>query len=188
MIANFLDNVIEWARGKFWPFRAILLLFFLYIFIRHLADSEYQSIFKGLNLGIHELGHFIFGIFGEFIGIAGGTIAQLLAPIIGLVMFFMQRDYFAIAIAFGWLSTNFFDIAVYASDARAMALPLVSPFGVDCIHDWNYLLSELGILSAEKCIGSLFRIMGILSMLVCLSFGGLLIFAMMKFRGNEHKQ
>jgi len=187
---GFLSGAFAWAKGRSWLLRAILLAFLFYIFIRHIGDTEYQSIFKGLNLGIHELGHFVFGILGEFIGVAGGTLAQLLAPIIGIVMFFLQEDYFAIAVAFGWLATNLFDVAAYASDARAMALPLVSPFGGECYHDWNYLLDKLGLLSADKTIGFLFRVLGFFSFTICFAFGGSLLYVMIRsYRKKQiHKE
>lgn len=44
-----------------------------------------------LNLGIHELGHMLFRPAGEFLCIAGGTILQLLIPIISVFMFVRQQ-------------------------------------------------------------------------------------------------
>jgi hypothetical protein len=113
-----------------------------YIWLRHIQDNQFQSIFKGLNLGLHELGHFIFAPFGEFMHVAGGSIFQCLVPIIAMIMFRAQKDFFAIAIAFGWLSTNLYEVATYAGDAQAQQLNLVSPTagGGDIIHDWNWLL------------------------------------------------
>ena len=184
-IASFFLDAAEWARGRSWILRILLLGIIAYIFLRHIFSAEYQSIFKGLNLGIHELGHFVFGIFGQFIGVAGGTIAQLLAPVIGMVMFVFQRDYYGIAIAFGWLGTNFYDVAAYCGDARAMELPLVSPFGMGgCVHDWNFLLGETGLLSADKTISFLFRTCGFFSFLFCLIFGAWLIYLMIKTHGE----
>jgi len=140
----------------------------------------YSSIFKGINLGIHEIGHIVFSVFGHFIMMAGGTILQCLAPVISIFLFYRQRDFFAIAICFGWLATNLFDVATYVADARAMALPLVSPFGVEAAHDWHYLLGELGILKLDRFLGGLIRIIGSLNMLICLIFGGWLLLIMFK--------
>ena len=36
-----------------------------WIFCRHLGDSEYGSIFAGLNLAMHEAGHLFFMWFGR---------------------------------------------------------------------------------------------------------------------------
>ena len=40
-------------------------------------DSEYESIFGGINLAIHEGGHLFFMGFGsDFLAVAGGTLLQ----------------------------------------------------------------------------------------------------------------
>lgn len=140
----------------------------------------YESIFKGLDLGIHEIGHVVFSPFGEFLAVAGGSILQCLVPIASMVMFFRQRDYFAIAFAWGWLAINLFDVATYAADARIMALPLVSPFagGDEPIHDWNYLLSHMHLLNLDTTIAMLIRLFAVFSMLLCLILGGWLVVLM----------
>ncbi|MCK5832154.1 hypothetical protein KAH81_00630 [bacterium] len=140
----------------------------------------FNSIFKGLNLGIHELGHYLFLPFGHFLHMAGGTITQLAAPIVSVFLFYRQRDYFAIAVCFGWLSTNFYDIGVYVADARAQELPLVTPFGGEAMHDWFYLLNKLNLLSWDIGLGKLNRFLGSVSMLICLIYGGWLVYWMIK--------
>lgn len=120
-------------------------------------------------------------MFGQFIGIAGGTILQCLMPFIGVVNFYRQRDFFAITLCFGWLSTNLFDVARYVADARSMELPLVMLFGNEnVIHDWNYLLGKLGILQFDTGIAFFIKILAVLSMLACLFCGGRLIWLMKK--------
>ena len=145
----------------------------------------YRSIIAPLNLGIHELGHFVFSFFGRFIEIAGGTILQCLVPIIGMLNFLRQRDYFAVAICFGWLSTNFFDVATYVGDARSMSLPLVGPGMGEIIHDWHYLLGKLHLLNYDHTIASLIRLAGVASMLVCLIFGAWLLLEMIKSKSDS---
>ena len=56
----------------------------------------YSSIFDGINLVIHEAGHLAFSYFGELLEIAGGTILQLMAPIVAAFAFYRQKDYFAV--------------------------------------------------------------------------------------------
>ena len=156
---------IEASRGKVWWYRTPLLVPFAWILSRHLVDSEYQSIFGGINLAIHEGGHLFFMWFGsDFLAVAGGTLLQCLCPIVTGIMFYKQRDFFAIGIACFWLGTNFADIAPYAADARAQMLPLVSPFPGAPGHDWNYLLGTLGLLGQDQVIGGAFHVAGILTM------------------------
>jgi len=185
-MSSFFTNAHAWCAGRVPYGRALLLAYFLYIGVRHIASASYNSLFKMLNLGIHELGHFVFAFFGEFLQIAGGTILQCLVPIISMFMFYRQRDFFAIAIAFGWLSTNLFDVATYMADARDMMLPLVSPFGgEDIVHDWNYLLSALGLLEWDTRLAFLVRVAAVVSMLICLIFGGWLIGNMVKVKEEQ---
>ena len=180
---SFFTDAREWCAGRVPYARALLLMYFLYIGVRHIASTGYNSLFKVLNLGIHELGHFAFAFCGEFLHIAGGTILQCLVPIISMFMFYRQRDFFAIAIAFGWLSTNLLDVATYMADARDMMLPLVSPFGgEDIVHDWNYLLSALGLLEWDMRLAFLVRIAAVVSILICLIFGAWLIGNMVQAR------
>ena len=72
------------------------------------------------------------------------------------------------------------DVATYAADARTMTLPIVSPFGGHVYHDWNYLLSQIGILHLDQFIALLFRVGGFMSMGVCQFFGWWLIWLMSK--------
>ena len=162
---RFHDAATEAVRGKVWWYRIPLLIPFVWIFCRHLANPEYGSIFAGINLAIHEGGHLFFMWFGnDFLAVAGGTMLQCLCPVVTGIMFHKQRDFFAIGVACFWLGTNFAHIAPYAADARAQMLPLVSPFPGAPGHDWNYLLGALGLLRLDHVIGGAFRVAGIVTM------------------------
>ena len=51
-----LDATIEASLGRVWWYRSPLLIPVAWIFYRHVTDSEYESIFAGINLAIHEGG------------------------------------------------------------------------------------------------------------------------------------
>jgi hypothetical protein len=129
----------------------------------------------------------LFRSLGQFICVAGGTFLQLFAPIASMVMFLKQRDYFAIAICFGWLSTNIMGVSVYMADAEEMVLPLVTVGNHNGIvtHDWRFLLSKFGLMSHCEELGWLTRQAGNLSMLVCLGLGGWLLWQMYKLPPPE---
>lgn len=170
----------DWCNGRLWWPRLLLLFFLLHILVSHIKDPLYSDAFKGINLGFHEMGHMVFAPLGEFWGIAGGSIFQCLVPLLSTVMFFRQRDYFGIAFCFAWLSTNLFDVATYAEDARKLELPLVTPFkGDETIHDWNFILDKLNLLQDDYKIAAAMRISATLSMLFCFVMGGWLIYRMM---------
>ncbi len=180
-LKRFLLEASEWAEDKFAPLRLILWLFLLYVLFKHLGDPTYQSIFKPLNLGIHELGHLIFFPLGQFLIVAGGTIAQCLVPLISFFMFYKQRDFFAITVSFCWMGTNLFSVAGYMADARKMVLPLVTPFGgEEIIHDWNYLFGKLGLLNSDTVLGGFVRISAVLNMVIGLAFGAWILLKMFK--------
>ena len=184
----FREQAIEWCRGRNWWWRLPLLLWLGYVLVRHLADPLYSSILGGLNLGIHELGHLVFSFLGETLTVAGGTLLQLLIPVFGIFNFYRQRDFFSIALCFGWLSTNLFSVATYAADARRLELPLVTPFGgEEVIHDWEFLLSKWNILEYDTLIAQAFRATAVFSMILCFSLGGWLLWTMATQRSPSNK-
>ena len=116
-------------------------------------------------MGVHEFGHLILAFDGKFLEIAGGTIVQLAVPIICFFMFTRQPDYYALSLCGVWLSTNLYHIATYVADARALALPLVTVGGGgEVIHDWNYMLSRLNILSWDTAIARGIRVLAFIVM------------------------
>ena len=183
------QDMLDWCRGKNALVRIPLLIFFVYIGVRQFWDPMYTSIFGGINLGIHEGGHLLFRSLGQFICVAGGTFLQLFAPIASMVMFLKQRDYFAISVCFGWLSTNIMGVSVYMSDAEKMVLPLVTVGNHNGIvtHDWRYLFSSLGLLNHCEAIGWLTRQSGNISMLICIGLGGWLLWQMYKLPPPEKR-
>ena len=113
---------------------------------------ESWHFIDGADLVIHECGHPLFGLAGEFMGIAGGSITQLLAPAAIAIYFVTRREYFSAAIVAMWLGQSLLNVSIYAGDAIAMELPLVG--GEDVIHDWNWLLTHLGWLSHTAAIAA----------------------------------
>lgn len=159
------QEIEGWCRGRFWVPRALLLLWFVFIGVRHLADPLYTSLFGALNLGIHEGGHLLFGFAGQFICVAGGTLLQLAAPLASGIMFIRQRDYFALSVCSVWLSTNLYNIATYVGDAREQVLRLVTVGGGrEVCHDWYCLLSAMHILSWDTTLAALIRILSFVLM------------------------
>jgi hypothetical protein len=122
------------------------------------------SFLDGVNLISHEAGHLLFGYFGEFLHVLGGTLGQLLVPT-GMGIYFATRGelYSAVVAAF-WFGQNMLGISVYAKDAAAMELPLVSIGGGDAIHDWNYLLLKFNVLAHDQLIGNLIYCCGVVIM------------------------
>ena len=137
-----------------------LVLISAYVLNCGLYPYEYHFI-DGVNVLFHEAGHPIFGLFGnEFLMVMGGTLGQLIMPLIVVFYFFFTGQRYSSAIAGLWFSENFFPISVYAKDAVAMELPLVG--NGDRIHDWNYMLDRLNLLSQDQRIGNIIHDTGLI--------------------------
>ena len=179
MLCQLRRDARAWCAGRLWQVRIPVLLYLVGVWLAYARDPRHQSIFSGINLGIHELGHVVFGPWNDVLAALGGSLLQCTAPLIAAVLFLRQRDYFAIAFALTWFGTNLFEVAAYAGDAVAMTLPLVTPGGGEPIHDWNYALATLGWLRHTQTIAAIHRGSAHLAMAVGLAFGGWLVTQMM---------
>ena len=111
-----------------------------------------QSLIGTFNLIMHEAGHWVFGIFGRFLGILGGSLMQVLVPFVFAVAFFGQRQPLGVAFCLMWTGQSSLEVATYAGDAVARSLPLLG--GEAVVHDWHWLLLELGWLSHTEFIAA----------------------------------
>jgi hypothetical protein len=177
VLRQFLEDAAAWARGKMWIPRAILLAYLVYADIRFLRDPMSSTLFSGITLAFHEMGHLLFSFAGHFIGSLMGSGMQILIPIIVIVVFYRQDDYFGMAVGGFWLSFSMFELATYVGDARAMELPLVG-FTDDPEHDWYYLLSTTGLLNFDTTLAFLLRAGATLIGLASLAFAVWLLLIM----------
>jgi hypothetical protein len=112
-----------------------------------------------INLLIHEGGHGIFKIFGKFIYTLGGTLMQIIIPGMFVVFYLFKKKKFGAQLFLAWLGENLINISVYAADAQARKLPLLG--GNRVYHDWNWLLSETGLLEYGYAVGYFFFGLGV---------------------------
>lgn len=145
------------------------------------SNNAGESFLHLVNLPFHEAGHVLFRPFGQFIASLGGTLGQLLMPLICFVVLLVKtRDPFGASVAFWWFGENFLDIAPYVADARAGQLPLLggnfghsAPYG---FHDWEYLLTETGTLHLDSRLAGLSHFIGSLIMILALLWGAVLLY------------
>lgn len=128
---------------------AILIAVGIYFFL----TPKSSHFIDFINLLIHEGGHGVFSIFGEFIYAAGGTIMQLLIPLLFVIVnvrtkYFILAQWSAI-----WLMQNMINVSVYMADARARVLPLLG--GNKVRHDWTYLFNQMGVLEKDVLISQM---------------------------------
>ena len=169
------------------------VLFFLVIFIWGLRfiftpmESNYvfDSFWHLVNLPFHEVGHIIFRPFGRLMTSLGGSIAQVLMPLICLVVFLVQtRDTFAASFALWWTGENFMDLAPYINDARSLTLPLLggntgrtSPYG---FHDWEFILQKTKLLRYDHVLANSAYTLGTVLMICAFAWGGYILFKQYK--------
>lgn len=124
------------------------------VYVVWLAVAYRYHFIDGVNLVIHEAGHVFFGLFGDMLGTAGGTLLQLFFPIAFVVYFWRRAQQFEAGICGVWAAESAMYTAEYMADAQAQALPLVGGH----IHDWNWLLDRAGLLGACEELGALLHI------------------------------
>jgi len=103
-----------------------------------------------IDLVFHEAGHVIFGFFGQFLGVLGGSLNQVLIPALCTGYFLRHRQRAAAAVTLFWTGESLADVAIYVADGREMALPLLAE---GLTHDWNWILSELSLRNQALPLG-----------------------------------
>lgn len=165
----------------------VVILIWSAKFILSSMDSGYaiDSFWHLVNLPFHEAGHLIFRPFGEFMTSLGGSLTQVLIPLLCLTVFLLKtRDTFAAAFALWWLGENFMDLAPYINDARSLTLPLVggntgrtSPYG---FHDWEFILKESGLIHHDHALANIIYRFGIALMIFALVWGAYILYKQYK--------
>jgi hypothetical protein len=165
----FLDRLKEVLDTKWQPVTTGALVggsmgFGLLFLVALTAQPGWIPLLDGVNLVFHEAGHPLFGMLGwEPLTVLGGTLMQLLVPLLVLGSFWLRREALGTACAGVWTFENLLNIARYVADARAQLLPLVG--GGE--HDWADLLGRWGLLAQDTAIGQLLRGVGWLGMVAC---------------------
>lgn len=136
-------------------------------------------LIDGIDLIFHEAGHTIFFFLGEFIQVAAGSVFQIFLPLLFVFYFYRHQDLYSSAILLLWVGQSIVNVSVYAGDAVSMNLPLLG--GDGSIHDWNYLLSHLGLLAHAKVVAGGLYMLG-LSIVISGIFAGFIYADDQKFR------
>jgi hypothetical protein len=120
-----------------------------------------------VDLPIHETGHLIFRLFGEFMMIAGGSLFQVIVPVIFAGYFVRRNQLFSAAMVLFWVGQSVLNVWVYADDAVRMQLVLTSGMtgSEGSFHDWNYLFTQTGLMGYHTMVSGLIRVAGTLIIL-----------------------
>ena len=144
------------------------LCFYLLFLVYAARDSSGFLFLDFANLMIHECGHPLLSVFGYTLMILGGTLAELIVPLLCTAYFFWKREIAGTAFCAFWFFENFPYIGTYMADARAQVLPLVGSGD----HDWGILFGQWGLLAQDQKIGGVMRAMGWIGMLAAVGWLG----------------
>jgi hypothetical protein len=168
----FYARVVLYVIFVVWGWQFIQMLF--------ATNDIGASFMHNVNLVFHEAGHWIFRPFGEFMTILGGTLGQLLMPLIVSIAFIWQnQDNFGASLGLWWFAQSMMDVAPYVNDARAGQLMLLGGVtGQDMpgVHDWHNILSDLGLLHHDHRVAQVFDTSGELLMWLCFVWGGYILY------------
>jgi hypothetical protein len=149
-----------WKRVSTPAFGGLSALFALVALVWCRSQEGWVPILDSANLVFHEAGHPLFGLLGDTAALYGGTLMQLLVPLLVLGSAWLRREAGGVAAAGAWLAESLLNVARYVADARAQALPLVG--GGE--HDWANILGRWGLLGWDR------RLAGLLTSLACLGW------------------
>lgn len=161
-----------------WPLwvYVVLWIFYVYLFVNLLsfkADEPNNLLLSGLyfiEFGVHEVSHILTMAFPPIITAAAGSVGEISFTILIAAVAFKSKAYFAAIFASIWVALAFSSVGRYIADARVQELPLVGP-GETVKHDWNFILSELGMLQSDIILGTTVRWIGIVIGAGALAFG-----------------
>ena len=124
------------------------------------SESGFVFLIDHANLLFHEAGHPVIGLFNSRLEPYGGTIGQLVFPVVLAVSFWRKDQPLSFAGSLIWFFENWLNIARYMADARAQELPLVG--GGD--HDWNTIFGRWHVLAYDTRIATVVKIIGWIGM------------------------
>ena len=140
-----------------------------------MSPSFIHSIIYNVNLVFHEAGHVVFIPLGRFMTILGGSLLQVLVPLLCTIAFLTRHlDPFAASVTLWWTGQSLIDLGPYINDARAQQMVLLGGFtGQDRpgYHDWNNLLGQLGWLSFDHTLANLVHYAGSALIILSLLWG-----------------
>lgn len=106
-------------------------------------DTIGASFLHLISLPFHEAGHILFSPFGDLMTSLGGSLSQVLVPVICWIAFSTTSPSpFGSAVMCWWAGENLMDVAVYVNDARSLTLTLLGGHtGAEVEgHDWEHIL------------------------------------------------
>jgi hypothetical protein len=145
---------------------------------RAVSAEGASSLMHLPNIVFHEAGHVLFLPFGRFMNVLGGSLTQVLVPLVCAGAFLWQsRDAFGAAVATWWAAESLIDVAPYINDARDLQLVLLGgKTGAEVEgHDWEFLLNAMGLIHRDHAIAAGVQTIGMLAMIAALFWAAIVV-------------
>jgi len=126
-----------------------------------------------IDLFIHEAGHFFFSIFGRFVYFLGGSLFQILLPLVAVIVF-ARSSLRSLPFTLYWTGQSMVNVSVYIADAPYQHLRLISRHA---LHDWHWLMNSMGAMEYSEDLAGVVNFLGLA---VCLAGIGLGIYFLVK--------
>ncbi|HTY37757.1 MAG TPA: hypothetical protein VMH23_11635 [Bacteroidota bacterium] len=151
-----------------------LLLLFLLGYLSLYLATDYQTphgrhdmpflvwIIDTIDLFIHEGGHGIFRMFGQFLYFLGGSLIQFLLPLATIIVFLRTSGPRSLMGTLYWMGQNLINVSIYIADAPKQQLTLISRHAM---HDWRWLCGYMGIMDSSGDLASVVAFLGTLSLI-----------------------
>ena len=147
-------NESRWEPVTAWRLAGFGVGLAVFLGLVFTSESGFVFVVDHANLLFHEAGHPFVGLFSQRLEPYGGTIGQLVFPVVLAVSFWRKGLALSFAGSLIWLFENWLNIARYMADARALELPLLG--GGD--HDWNTIFTRWNVLQYDTQIAGALRI------------------------------
>ncbi len=175
---------------------AAFLFFFVWgwrLYAMDVGDADIMGSHMHLIvLPIHEAGHILFIPFGRFMTVLGGSLLQVLLPLVLMVSFVFgfggsRRDNFAASLMLWWAAMAIIDVAPYIWDAFDPKMMLLGgKTGAESDgHDWQNILGDLGLLKRAHLIAGIAHKLGLVVMLAAYTWGAALLYLQLRNRDSD---
>ncbi|GEM45151.1 hypothetical protein [Deinococcus cellulosilyticus] len=145
------------------------LVFMAAVVLFYFFRPETYSLLDYANLIFHEAGHVLFGFSGELLMYLGGSLNQVLVPLLCSGYFAYRRDLYASGLTLMWAAESMINVSVYIRDAQERTLPLITDD--PDTHDWWNILVILNRLQQDDAIARVVVFWAFLLYLVALYLG-----------------
>jgi hypothetical protein len=163
MIRALFSSDAGWRAAPFGGAALVSLAAAWLIWTHFFTQDHWVFLLDHVNLAVHEAGHPIVGLLSGRLSVYGGTLFQLLFPVLFGYHFLRQRDSLGFAVAGIWTGESLMNVARYMRDARAQQLPLVG----GGMHDWTEIFSRWGVLRHDVAIAAVTKLLGLGVIIVC---------------------